>query len=700
MKLRGALSSIQGRFESAQREAFDDGWTREDEPAALLATTVTEERARSILSCNDSPDVPFEQSINPYRGCEHGCAYCLAGDTKILMADGTLRLLENVREGDLVYGTQRKGWYRRYARSRVLAHWSVIKPAYRVTLEDGTTLVTGPDHRFLTERGWKFVVNSRPAIGQDRAHLTPNNKLMGTGAFAGAVPRNGNFQLGYLSGMIRGDALLRSYHYERVGRSSGEQHRFRLALCDHEALQRAETYLRDWQIATRRFVFQEAAAGRGAMQAIRTSARVDLENIRELIGWPRTPSREWAAGFLAGIFDAEGSCSGGVLRISNTDPEIIAWIGRCLRALEFRYVIENTKRDRPKPVDVVRVIGGLREHLRFFHTVDPAITRKRDISGQAVKSDARLGIVSVEPLGKSMRLYDISTETEDFIANGVVSHNCYARPSHAYLELSPGLDFETRLFAKTNAAELLKEALSKPGYAAKPIAFGTNTDCYQPAERRYRVMRGVLELLAACEHPLSIVTKSALVERDLDLLAPMARKGLAKVFVSINTLDRTLARRLEPRAASPQRRLDTLRALGRAGVPCGVMVAPVIPALTDKSIEEVLEAAAAAGATAAGYILMRLPHEVKPLFKEWLAAHYPQRADHVMSVVRQLRGGRENDPNFGTRMTGTGTFAELIRGRFDLACRRFGLNEERRGEAPLDCTLFRPPQRGGQMGLF
>lgn len=277
---------------------------------------------------------------------------------------------------------------------------------------------------------------------------------------------------------------------------------------------------------------------------------------------------------------------------------------------------------------------------------------------------------------------------------------CYARPSHAYLDLSPGLDFETRLFAKTNAPDLLREALSKPGYVPKPIAFGTNTDCYQPIERRHRVMRELLEVLADCDHPLSIVTKSALIERDLDLLAPMAAKNLVKVFVSINTLDRALARRLEPRAASPQRRLDTIRALRRAGVPAGVMVAPVIPALTDKSIEEVVEAAAAAGATTAGVIVMRLPNEVKPLFTEWLAANYPLRAEHVMSVVRQLRGGRENDPRFGTRMTGTGNHAELIRKRFDLACRRFGLNEERRGQAPLDVSLFWPPVLGGQMALF
>jgi DNA repair photolyase len=280
---------------------------------------------------------------------------------------------------------------------------------------------------------------------------------------------------------------------------------------------------------------------------------------------------------------------------------------------------------------------------------------------------------------------------------------CYARPSHAYLELSPGLDFETRLFAKTNAVELLKAELGKRGYQPKPIAFGTNTDCYQPIERRYKIMRSLIEVLAACDHPLTIVTKSALIERDIDLLAPMAKKNLVKAFISVTTLDHKLARTLEPRAASPSRRVDAIRALAAAGIPCGVTVAPLIPALTDKALEAVLEAGATAGATMAGWILLRLPNEVRPLFREWLAEHQPQRADHVISIIRQSRGGRENDPNFGSRMTGSGNFVELIGKRFDLACRRLGLNSEenhmasRRG---LDCSLFRPPQASGQMGLF
>jgi DNA repair photolyase len=279
---------------------------------------------------------------------------------------------------------------------------------------------------------------------------------------------------------------------------------------------------------------------------------------------------------------------------------------------------------------------------------------------------------------------------------------CYARPSHSYLELSPGLDFETKLFAKTNAAELLREELARPGYRVSPIALGANTDCYQPIERKHRITRGILEVLAECEHPVTMVTKSALVERDLDLLAPMAAKNLVKVFVSIGTLDRELARKLEPRAASPQRRLDVLASLSKQKIPCGVMVAALIPALNDKTLEHVLEQAALAGATEAAYVIMRLPNELKVLFKEWLAAHYPERAEHVISIVRQIRGGRDNDPNFGTRMTGTGNYADLIEKRFDIACRRFGLNGHGAGRNPpeLDCSRFRPPSRGGQIALF
>jgi len=275
---------------------------------------------------------------------------------------------------------------------------------------------------------------------------------------------------------------------------------------------------------------------------------------------------------------------------------------------------------------------------------------------------------------------------------------CYARPSHAYLELSPGLDFETRLFAKVNAAQVLREELAKPGYRCESITIGANTDPYQPIEREWKITRQVLEVLAACEHPCSIVTKNALVERDLDLLAPMAQKNLVQVFVSVTTLEHDLARKMEPRAASPRRRLEAIRNLAAAGVPVGVMVAPVIPFLTDSGVEPTLEAAAQAGAKSAAYTLMRLPWELKELFKDWLQHNFPLKADHVMGRVRQMRKGKESDPNFGTRHSGEGLLAELLAKRFEIACARFGLNRERR--QPLDTTRFRPPARDGQMDLF
>ena len=270
---------------------------------------------------------------------------------------------------------------------------------------------------------------------------------------------------------------------------------------------------------------------------------------------------------------------------------------------------------------------------------------------------------------------------------------CYARPTHAYLDLSPGLDFETKLFAKPNAAELLRAELAKPGYRCDPIALGTNTDPYQPIEREWKITRSVIEVLAQCDHPLTITTKGALIERDIDLLAPMAAKGLARVFISIATLDRELARKLDPRAAAPHRRLVLVKLLAEAGVPVGVNVAPVIPQLTDRELEAILEAAATAGARHAGWTMLRLPLEVAPLFRDWLAVHYPLRAAHVMSIVRQIRGGRDNEPRFHVRMGGQGEFADLIRKRFAIGCKRLGLNADR--DPPLDTTLFKPPMVPG-----
>jgi DNA repair photolyase len=283
---------------------------------------------------------------------------------------------------------------------------------------------------------------------------------------------------------------------------------------------------------------------------------------------------------------------------------------------------------------------------------------------------------------------------------------CFARPTHSYLGLSPGLDFESRIYAKVNAGELLERELDKPSYQPEPIALGVNTDAYQPVERNLRITRRVTEILSERGHPFAAITKSSLIERDIDLLAPMAHKGQVMVAVTITTLDAEIARTLEPRAATPARRLRTIRTLADAGIPVGVSVAPMIPFVTEPDMERVLEACAEAGATSASYIVLRLPWEVAPLFKDWLAAHFPDRADRVMGRVRDMRGGKDYDSDFSKRMKGEGLWADMLKQRFHHAARRFGLNQRHRGI--LDMSAFRreekapkrPAVESPQMKLF
>ena len=277
---------------------------------------------------------------------------------------------------------------------------------------------------------------------------------------------------------------------------------------------------------------------------------------------------------------------------------------------------------------------------------------------------------------------------------------CFARPTHSYLDLSPGLDFETRIIAKVNAAERLREAFASRAYEPTAINIGSATDAYQPVERRLGITRSVIEVMAECAHPFSLVTKSSGIERDLDLVAPMAARGLVAVYVSVTSLDPRLARILEPRAAAPHRRLKTVEALARAGVPVGVSISPIIPFINEPEIERILEAAAAAGATSAFGIVLRLPWEVNPIFQRWLDQHYPDRAARVMARIREMRGGKDYDASFATRMKGEGVWAQLLRQRLAKAKQRYGLDRER---VALDLTQFKkplPPRRDGQTDLF
>jgi len=290
---------------------------------------------------------------------------------------------------------------------------------------------------------------------------------------------------------------------------------------------------------------------------------------------------------------------------------------------------------------------------------------------------------------------------------------CFARPSHSYLGLSPGLDFESKLYAKVNAPELLRSELSRPGYTVEPIALGVNTDAYQPCEREYRLTRRVLEVLKECDHPVGLITKSSLIERDIDILAPMAERHLAAASITITTLDPKIARTLEPRAAAPARRLRAIRTLTEAGIPVGVSIAPIIPFVTEPEIEKVMEAARDAGAIMANYVVLRLPWEVNPLFQQWLEAHFPDRAQRVMNRVREMRGGKDYDASFGTRMHGEGIWADLIRQRVEKARDRLGLGGPGMRFRTLDRDSFRRPivvpplgararaaQAAGQMDLF
>ncbi|PKQ03567.1 MAG: radical SAM protein, partial [Alphaproteobacteria bacterium HGW-Alphaproteobacteria-12] len=277
---------------------------------------------------------------------------------------------------------------------------------------------------------------------------------------------------------------------------------------------------------------------------------------------------------------------------------------------------------------------------------------------------------------------------------------CFARPTHAYMGLSPGLDFESKLFAKPNAAQLLENELARPGYKVAPIAMGTNTDPYQPIEQRYRITRSLLEVLSDYNHPVTIVTKSARITRDLDILGSMAERNLVRVALSVTTLDPKLARALEPRASTPSRRMEAIRLLTEAGIPVGVMVAPIIPALNDAEIEKILAGAAYAGAREANFVILRLPLEIRDLFVEWLNEHVPDKAGHVMSLIRQMRGGKDYDSAWGARQIGTGPYAWQIARRFEIATKRLGLGQRARAEGMLDCSQFLVPGRGRQLALL
>jgi DNA repair photolyase len=610
-----------------------DAVVRAFDTPGFRGMTFYEVQAKSIVSrVPDSSRMPFRWTINPYRGCQHSCVYCASGDTTILMGDGTTKALADVVVGDVIYGTERDGWYRRYTTTEVLAHWSTVKPAYRITLEDGTKLVASGDHRFLTERGWQHVTGAEQGPEQ-RPFLTVNNKMMGFGGGSVDPPKeSADYRRGYLCGMVRGDANLRSGIHQRRGGTTYEQNLFRLALADQEALDRTRNYLSRVGIGVKEYDFAPASDTRRRMMALRCSSRDRVRAIEWLIAWPQDPDRDWICGFLAGIFDAEGSYSGGIWRLSNTDPEIVRWTTRALDVLGFDYVLEPS--NRPNGLVVVRLRGGLREVMRFFHTTGPAITRKRSIDGVALKSDAKLRVASIEPLGIELPMYDITTGTGDFIANGVVSHNCFARNSHTYLDLDAGQDFDSKVVVKVNAPELLRKKLASPGWPREHIAMGTNVDCYQRAEGRYQLMRGIIAALRDAANPFSILTKGTLILRDLDLLLEAAEVTDVGLNVSAAFLDTSLWRAIEPGTPAPERRLEACAALNDNGLGCGVLMGPVVPFLSDSpaQLDAAVRQIAAAGATHVSPIVLHLRAGTREWFLGWLRSAHPELAGRYAAL--------------------------------------------------------------------
>jgi DNA repair photolyase len=621
--------------ESARLPGYkDEAVVRHFEAPDAVPTRFYEVRAKSILNrVPAASQMPFRWTINPYRGCTHACQYCAWGGTPVLMGDARHKALAELEVGDQIYGTSYAKTYRRYTLTTVLDKWITVKPAYRVVLEDQTELVLSADHRLLTNRGWKHVLNTVPGA-TDRPHLTMTNRLVGTGAFAPQPEHNRNYRRGYLCGMIRGDGHQASYESAYRGQQR-RSHAFRLALVDEEALRRTGEFLLREAIVTHERVFSHASAGRREMRAISCGSVASFSRIAELIAWPLMPSLDWCRGFLAGIFDAEGSRSDFALRIANTNPQILTWVDACLGRLGLKACRDRTK--RRNGLEYIRVVGGLSQHLRFFHLTDPAITRKRSIEGQMVKTFAKLRIVAIEPLGRDMPLYDITTGTGDFIANGVVSHNCFARPTHTYLDFDAGRDFEREIVVKVNAPERLRVELAKPSWKGEHIALGTNTDPYQWVEGRYKLTRGIWEAMIEARNPGSVLTKSPLLLRDLDLMTELNRVADFSAALSVPTLEEKAWRATEPHTPHPRARLEAVAELNRAGIRTGILIAPLMPGINDapEQVERILELAAEAGAAYVSGIALHLRGEVRQVFMDWLKEHHPDLVPRYIDLYRR-----------------------------------------------------------------
>jgi DNA repair photolyase len=604
----------------------DEAIVRRFDAPEALQTRFYEVRAKSVLNrVPEQSRMPFRWTINAYRGCTHACNYCMSGDTRVLMADGRTKALQDLQVGDGIYGTGRMGLHRKYETTTVLDKWSSLQRAYEVTLQDGTQLVTSADHRFLSQRGWKHVIGT-DAGPLKRPHLTIGLKLLGLDTSATRPPDDdSDYRSGYLSGVVRGDGYMRRYLSERRDGRVYTRHQFCLVLTDREALARAHRYLAESGVEARFAELAEANGNRRATAVVRSAAKATFDRVQELIAWPLSPSLSWQKGFLAGIYDAEGSCSHGTLSISNGDDHILQRASSCLERLDFEYTVVDQRQTSKDGVAQIRLRGGMAANMRFWLTTDPAITRKRAIAGRRLWTRSDLRVASVRRLGVVLRMYDITTGTGDFIANGVVSHNCFARPTHTYLGFDAGRDFEKEIVVKVNAPEVLRTELAKRSWKREHVALGTNTDPYQWVEGRYRLMVGIWEALRDAANPCSVLTKSPLLLRDLDLMLEIAARTSFGASLSIPTLEEKAWRATEPHTPHPRARLEAVAELNRAGIATGVLIAPLMPGINDSpaQVEELLDRATEAGATSIGGIGLHLRGEVRHVFMQWLRQQRP-----------------------------------------------------------------------------
>ncbi len=579
---------------------------------AFKDMTFYEIRAKSIINrVPGASRVPFEWTINPYRGCSHACSYCLAGDTPVLMADGSTRPIAQLRVGDAVMGTTGAGRHRRYVPTTVLDHWSTTKPAYRVTLADGTRLVSSGEHRFLTDRGWRHVRPARPGCPA----LEVGDRLPGVGRFAEPPKESHDYRAGFLCGLIRGDA----------GRAR-----------EGDAWIRADGYL-------------------------------DEVALHQALRWPDQPTGEWYRGFLAGAFGSTGRSDRLAVVFTARDE---TFLSRITDALTHLGLPSRSVTRRPLgAAPCVETARDLWAALRFRHLTG-VTGAPLDASGVGVRSDGQLAVIDIEPLGLTMPLVDITTGTGDFVADGVVSHNCFARNTHTYLDLDAGRDFDTKVVVKVNAGELVRRELAAPRWTGAHIAMGTNVDVYQRAEGRYRLMPQILAALRDFANPFSILTKGTLILRDLDLLRQAAAVTRVGLSLSVGFVDEAVWRSVESGTPSPRRRLDAVRALTEAGFSVGVLMAPILPGLTDtdESIEETVAAIAAAGAASVTPLALHLRPGAREWYAAWLREHHPALAPRYKELFR----GGSYLPQ---------AYQHEIGAKVRMAARRHGLHRADTGEA-------------------